>query len=131
MPRPNILWIMTDQHHADCLGCHGSLVRTPTHRLVYYDHRQGGELYDCVADPGEVDNLWRDPAQREVRLELLERLFDRVNQYRAPSEFADDRRLVHEERWMPTVLLHKRRKDWQELHDGWETPSEAKGPWPG
>jgi len=27
--KPNILWVMTDQHHADCLGFQGRQVRTP------------------------------------------------------------------------------------------------------
>jgi len=28
-PRPNVLWIMSDQHNAGCLGCEGRNVRTP------------------------------------------------------------------------------------------------------
>lgn len=28
-PRPNVLWIMSDQHHASCLGHAGRAVRTP------------------------------------------------------------------------------------------------------
>lgn len=101
-------------------------LRTPTHRLVYYNHQAGGELYDHRSDPGEIDNLWSDPAHREVRLELTERLFDRVNQYRAKCEMQDDVRLGKLERWQPTVLVHKRKKDWDRLYECYETPDEAR-----
>ena len=37
-----------------------------------------GELYDLEADPRETTNLWRDPAYREIRAELLARLADRL-----------------------------------------------------
>jgi len=105
-------------------------LRTPTHRLVYYNREHGGELYDHRTDPGEIDNLWNDPAHRDVQQELLERLFDRVNQYRCQSEMSDDRRIGHEDRWQPSTLIHKRKKDWVKLHETYETPDEARGPWP-
>ena len=33
-----------------------------------------GEIYDLDRDPGELDNLWDDPAHAAVRAQLLERL---------------------------------------------------------
>jgi arylsulfatase A-like enzyme len=36
-------------------------------KIVHYLGERDGELYDLAADPGEVRNLWRDPAHREQR----------------------------------------------------------------
>jgi len=74
-----------------------------------------------------MDNLWASAAHRDLRLELLERLLDRVNQYRAASEMQDDRRIGRLNRWTPTSLVHKGRKDWEELQKVYTTPSTAKG----
>jgi hypothetical protein len=54
-----------------------------------------------------------------------------VNQYRAASEFQDDVALSHERRWTPTELIHKRRLDWEVLHDTYSQPVPARGPWTG
>jgi arylsulfatase len=35
-----------------------------------------GELFDLESDPGEFDNLWDDPAQRERRFALLREHLD-------------------------------------------------------
>ena len=37
-----------------------------------------GELYDLEADPMETRNLWDDPGYRGVKLEMYERLVDRM-----------------------------------------------------
>ena len=70
-------------------GGHGVMghygVRTRTHKLIYYcdplpeDEKQGGrfavepywELYDLVADPRELRNVYDDPAYADVQAELL------------------------------------------------------------
>lgn len=104
-------------------------LRTPTHRLVYYNHQAGGELYDHRSDPGEIDNLWSDPTHREVRVELTERLFDRVNQYRAVSEMRDDMRMSKTDWMLPTRLIHKGKLDWDAYFALVSTPAEARGPY--
>ena len=57
----------------------------PSHGSMYFDgrfkhnvyHGTGlGELFDLENDPGEFDNLWDDPAQRERRCALLAAHFD-------------------------------------------------------
>jgi N-acetylglucosamine-6-sulfatase len=50
-----------------------------THRYVYVEHHKAAdrgltELYDVVADPGELDNLSADPAYEAIRARLAERL---------------------------------------------------------
>jgi arylsulfatase len=90
-------------------------LRTDRWRLVYHGLGHGGELYDHTSDPGEITNLWHDPAHAEIRFELLQRLFDRVNDYRSPLDMDDDRRLAHAERYLPVTRLHKQGNDWPTL----------------
>ena len=59
--KPNILFIFSDQHRHDVLGCAGHpLVQTP------------GELYDLARDPGELNNCVEDPAYGKVVAQLKE-----------------------------------------------------------
>lgn len=45
---------------------------TKHHRITRNAHDpDGGELYDLGEDPGELVNLWADPARRQLRDELL------------------------------------------------------------
>jgi hypothetical protein len=43
-------------------------------RMSVYRGAAWGELYDLDTDPGEVQNLWDDPAHAAVRAEVTERL---------------------------------------------------------
>ena len=45
-------------------------VRTRTHRMTVELDSGAGELYDLVRDPGEMTNLYDDPASAEVRRSL-------------------------------------------------------------
>jgi len=47
-------------------------------RFTVYKNETWGELYDRVADPGETQNLWDDPAYASVRFELMERLIQEM-----------------------------------------------------
>ena len=38
---------------------------------ILYDGREHGELYDLSRDPGELENLWDDPAHLGKRAEML------------------------------------------------------------
>lgn len=54
-------------------------VRTASHKAVFHwANRQGAELYDLAADPGEITNLAAKSAQRPVLAALLERMDDRL-----------------------------------------------------
>lgn len=90
-------------------------IRTSRHRLVYYSHPQGGELYDHAVDPYEMTNLWDRTEYRETRLELLELLFDQVNQYQRKSDFDSDAEQARRDRYLPTRLLHKGCRKWSEI----------------
>jgi len=53
-------------------------VRTRRHKLAAAHGRGEGELYELEIDPKETKNLWGDPQYRRVRLEMYERLVDRM-----------------------------------------------------
>ena len=42
---------------------------------IYHGHDQG-ELYDMEEDPYEFDNLWEDPAHRQIKANLIAASFD-------------------------------------------------------
>ena len=90
-------------------------IRTRTHRLVYYSHELGGEMYDHRSDPYEMHNLYEDPAQMATRLELTELLFDQVNRYARKSDMDRDRQLDLDDALTPTRLIHKKCRRWSEF----------------
>jgi arylsulfatase A-like enzyme len=50
-----------------------TMVRSREWKLVHYlGENQGGELYDLARDPGELKNLWNDPAYAAKKTEMLD-----------------------------------------------------------
>jgi len=47
------------------------MVRSPTHKMVHFQGANYGQLFDLTADPGEIVNLWDDPAAADVKQELM------------------------------------------------------------
>ena len=54
------------------------MVRTDRHKLVAMHGQREGELYDLQKDPSETRNLWRDGAYQSVKMEMFQRLCDRM-----------------------------------------------------
>lgn len=50
------------------------MMRSETHKLVYYIGQDQGELYDLEADPEELWNRWPDAGYADVKTWLIERL---------------------------------------------------------
>ena len=48
-----------------------TMIRSETHKLVYYTSQPYGELYDLRADPDELHNKWDDPAFATIKAELI------------------------------------------------------------
>jgi arylsulfatase A-like enzyme len=59
---------------------YATMVRTDRHKLVHFHSLETGELYDLATDPNETNNHWDDPDAQEVKLELFERLSNRMAQ---------------------------------------------------
>ena len=57
---------------------HATMVRTDRHKLVAFHGEELGELYDLAIDPGETVNRWSDEQYAPQKLELLQRLCDRM-----------------------------------------------------
>lgn len=105
------------EHHAS------SAIRTQRYRLVYYTDQQTGELYDRDSDPGELVNLWDDPAYASVRLDLQQQLLDYHMDYRRDTDRARDQRESHATRYCFSPLLHKHRRYYSELTDAYNKPT--------
>ena len=50
------------------------MMRSTTHKLVYYIGQSLGELYDLTHDPNELHNLWESAEHLSLRQELTEHL---------------------------------------------------------
>ena len=70
LPRPS--------HRPPDPFAHMTAVRTRRHLLTVAHGLGQGELYDLEADPSARRNLWADPACREVKVEMLLRMTDRM-----------------------------------------------------
>ena len=52
----------------------GRSLRTEKFSINVYDSRDDGEFYDLQKDPGELINVWSDPAYASAKSELLKQL---------------------------------------------------------
>ena len=55
-----------------------TMVRTERYKLVAFHGEPLGELYDLEADPTETVNLWNDQTYAPVKLDMLQKLCDRM-----------------------------------------------------
>ncbi len=51
---------------------------TERYRLTTYSGRPYGELFDFQEDPDEFQNLWGNPAHRELRTDLRLELLEKI-----------------------------------------------------
>lgn len=57
-------------------GSYATMIRTDRYKLVVYHGHGSGELFDLEKDPGEFNNLWRDPDCNEIRFDLMKAMLD-------------------------------------------------------
>jgi arylsulfatase A-like enzyme len=60
-----------------------TMVRSREWKLVHFLEEPYGQLFDLVHDPGELRNLWDDPAAGDVKRELL----DVLREWRIRSQY--------------------------------------------
>ena len=70
---------------------HGTMVFDGRYKLSRFHTSKEGELYDLQADPGELRNLWADPAHSQVKIRMLELLADRMADTVDPLPLATDK----------------------------------------
>jgi uncharacterized sulfatase len=77
-------------------------IRTEEFRLVEYLDRGAGELYDLAADPGEIHNLWDDPACAQEQRGLLEVLHAEIPaKHPVRTSRIDERASRRAKAWFP------------------------------
>lgn len=64
-------WSVTENHHGR-RRFHMRTYVNERYKLTVYRTGADGELFDLAADPGEVRNLWHDPAARQLKADLME-----------------------------------------------------------
>ncbi|MBL6928691.1 MAG: sulfatase-like hydrolase/transferase [Rhodospirillales bacterium] len=72
-------------------GSHGTMYRDQRYKMAVYHGHNVGELYDLENDPGEFDNMWDDPASRDLKCEILHRHLDAMMGTVPPGEPRIDR----------------------------------------
>ena len=60
----------------DGTGTFATMYRDRRFKLCLYHGHDLGELFDLEVDPWEFDDLWDDPAYRDVKHELIRSSFD-------------------------------------------------------
>ncbi len=65
-------------------------VRTETHKLIFYWKKDQWEMFDLVNDPGELRNLYHDPAQQRTVNRLKAELARLKKQVRDDDSFANE-----------------------------------------
>ncbi len=69
------------ENHRDCTVSEHfyiRMIRTRNEKLVFYEGKEYGELYDLAADPYELNNLWNSPSAQQQRARLTEMLLHRT-----------------------------------------------------
>lgn len=59
-------------------AAHATMIRDERYKLVAVHGQAEGELYDLDTDPTETRNLWNESEYADVRLQMLQRLCDRM-----------------------------------------------------
>ena len=86
-----------------------------------------GELYDREKDPGELNNLWNDPAYMQIRFELFQKLMSFTLHYKTETDVNSDRYLDAVTRNSPSQLLHKNGVYWSDLEKVYYSQPEWRG----
>lgn len=71
-------------------GTHASMRFDGRYKTVVYHGHQIGELYDLHDDPGEFNDLWNDPASKELRARLIIELLDALMASSGPGVYRTD-----------------------------------------
>jgi len=79
------------ENDEDYLGLRLRTLVTDRHKITVYAGQDFGELFDLQEDPHELNNLWDDPASRDLKDDLKARLLHRLIE----TDSVLPRRLTH------------------------------------
>ncbi len=65
---------VSPREYVYCEDNYEIMMRSKTHKMVYYIGQEEGELYDLVEDPDELWNRWSDPKYTEIKTHLQQHL---------------------------------------------------------
>jgi hypothetical protein len=65
-------------------------VRTPTHKLIHYWKKDAWELFDLMADPDELKNLYGTPGSEELTARLKAELAQLRTSLKDEDQFAHE-----------------------------------------
>ncbi len=65
-------------------------IRTERHKLIYFWKKNQWECYDLVADPGEMHNIYSDPASQGVVAKLKQRLWKLKQELKDDDQYAEE-----------------------------------------
>ncbi len=83
-------------------------VRTTTHKLIYFWKKDQWELYDLAKDPLELNNVYADPAYRQVRDDLTKELYRLKKEVKDDDQFADKQPTTGVDE--PQVMKNRRKR---------------------
>lgn len=73
-------WSITENHHGT-LTFHLRTYVEKRYKITVYRDGKDGELFDLQEDPGEINNLWHNPAAAEIRHQMLHAFLQACLQY--------------------------------------------------
>ncbi|MFC1736981.1 sulfatase-like hydrolase/transferase [Candidatus Hydrogenedentota bacterium] len=81
-----------------CATRAGFMLRTKTHKLWCNAEANDGEMYDLIADPDELDNLYDKPEHKQLRGELYEKMLHvRMDEDMVDNDGLKIDALIHDE----------------------------------
>ncbi len=91
-------------------------LRTAQYRLVTYNEMpDDGELYDCEADPGELNNLFHMPEYAAILEELKGRLDAFCRDLRRVHGWGEDAAAIEAVQGDATIRIHQGGEKWSEV----------------
>jgi arylsulfatase A-like enzyme len=64
-------------------------VRTETHKLIYFWKKDQWECFDTIKDPAELNNIYNDPAAKDIVAKLKAQLFQLKKEFKDDDQFAN------------------------------------------
>ncbi len=71
---PAIGEVITPRQRVVCEDNYQIMLRTATHKLIYYIGQSAGDLYDLQSDPDELWNKWDVAEYAQIKEQLLQEL---------------------------------------------------------